>query len=578
MSSPPDWKARYLDALDHIEQLERQWQTLQTTTRRGFASIAAAIPHSGGYRLNQRLHELGLNLTPDNSAERLETLFNETVSNIGPAQQASQKKPSQRQDLVQQLLAMLEQWHLPVEYQGYLKQSRTALERLSGDTPAMEETALHLFDELLQKIFRHLQAQEQQQTPIGSLPSIKQILLELINYTLSDAKQQQLFYRRLESIREQSSLHKLIEDLATTIQLNIPGTLAPNEILIRLLERLDIPLGLHDELEEIKQRLQQGTLGSDNLETILKAIADLIQAMRHREQQEKSELECFLQQLTGYLSDIDNHIRAHLEFNQQSREVDGQLQRDMEKNVSQLADHVANASNLPELKQSISHYLQQLRDRMEQFTDTEEARLQQAETQITQLTTQLQQVQQESLQLKEEVRNHLQIALIDPLTGIPNRLAYNERIEQELSRTVRYQHPLCMAVWDIDHFKRVNDNYGHLAGDKVLTVIAKLLRRHIRKSDFVARFGGEEFILLLPETTLDAAIKVVEGLRKRIEKTEFRFRNQRVPITSSCGIAEFTAEDTLETLFRRADDALYLAKKGGRNRCCHQYQLPANQS
>jgi diguanylate cyclase len=171
----------------------------------------------------------------------------------------------------------------------------------------------------------------------------------------------------------------------------------------------------------------------------------------------------------------------------------------------------------------------------------------------------------ETEQLKEQVRKKQEEATHDPLTGVANRLAYNQKIESEIARNKRYQSPLTLMVWDIDKFKSINDSYGHAAGDKVLKVIAKLLSSNIRETDFVARFGGEEFVIVMPETEINAAEGVAEKLRTTIENSEFHFRGKRVVITASCGIAEIKHNETEEQLFQRADDALYEAKDSGRN-------------
>jgi diguanylate cyclase len=119
----------------------------------------------------------------------------------------------------------------------------------------------------------------------------------------------------------------------------------------------------------------------------------------------------------------------------------------------------------------------------------------------------------------------------------------------------------------VDHFKKINDRYGHQAGDKVLRIIAKRLTDQVRESDFVARYGGEEFVVLLPEADPASALAVAEKLRKSIDDLEFHYRDEPVPITISCGIATFRQNDDPESVFRRADAALYRAKEAGRN-CC----------
>jgi diguanylate cyclase len=155
----------------------------------------------------------------------------------------------------------------------------------------------------------------------------------------------------------------------------------------------------------------------------------------------------------------------------------------------------------------------------------------------------------------------------DALTRVPNRLAWEERVAQEYGRWRRYRSPLVLVVWDVDDFKKVNDTYGHKAGDKVLVTIANVLNDQIRETDFLARFGGEEFVLLLTETTLDDSLAVIEKLRKAIEYCQFHHGDKAVPITVSGGFTEFKGEDTVETAFERADQFLYKAKRIGKNRC-----------
>jgi diguanylate cyclase len=155
------------------------------------------------------------------------------------------------------------------------------------------------------------------------------------------------------------------------------------------------------------------------------------------------------------------------------------------------------------------------------------------------------------------------------LTQLPNREAYNQRLDQELDRWQRYQRPMVLAVADVDHFKRINDGFGHLAGDKVLRVIAKILRKRLRKTDFVARYGGEEFIVLLPETTMEQAIPVLDSVRQAIANCPFHFRETPVSITMSFGVSAPGKDETSGALFERADKALYAAKNSGRN-CLRQ--------
>lgn len=176
-------------------------------------------------------------------------------------------------------------------------------------------------------------------------------------------------------------------------------------------------------------------------------------------------------------------------------------------------------------------------------------------------------MESESSDLKLKLSIALDRALRDPLTGLGNRMAYDNRLDLEITRWQRHKSPLTLIIWDIDHFKKINDTLGHKAGDKTLKIIAKLLSENCRHLDFLSRFGGEEFTMLLPETDQESALTLANKLRKIIEKTRFNSGNGFLTITLSCGISQFREGDTAESIFDRADKALYQAKQMGRNRC-----------
>jgi len=151
----------------------------------------------------------------------------------------------------------------------------------------------------------------------------------------------------------------------------------------------------------------------------------------------------------------------------------------------------------------------------------------------------------------------------DALTGVLNRMGFNDAMSRELGRARRYGQTLSVAIVDIDHFKKVNDEFGHPVGDQVLVRTAKLLSSCVRESDTVARWGGEEFALIAPMTTEEGAASLAEKLRSIMAATHL---GPREPITASFGVAELSPDDTVETLLQRADEALYRAKQSGRNR------------
>jgi len=172
-----------------------------------------------------------------------------------------------------------------------------------------------------------------------------------------------------------------------------------------------------------------------------------------------------------------------------------------------------------------------------------------------------------------EAKYHEEIyrmTIVDGLTQIHNKRYLYEALEREVLRARRHERPLSILMFDIDFFKRVNDQYGHLAGDYVLRELARVVQGRIRRDEVFARYGGEEFVIALPETPLEGAISLAQNLRARVAEHTFVFQGERIPVTVSIGAAVLNPDDKTATdLVQRADEKLYEAKRGGRNRVCY---------
>lgn len=159
------------------------------------------------------------------------------------------------------------------------------------------------------------------------------------------------------------------------------------------------------------------------------------------------------------------------------------------------------------------------------------------------------------------------LSTVDGLTQVFNKRYFVETLERELSRARRYDRPLALMMFDIDHFKRCNDTYGHRAGDHVLRHLADLVRQRSRKVDVVARYGGEEFAIILPEIDVRGSAQFGESIRRLVEQEMFAFEGQTIPLTISVGVAELDASiANADDLIAQADARLYRAKQAGRNR------------
>jgi two-component system, cell cycle response regulator len=176
----------------------------------------------------------------------------------------------------------------------------------------------------------------------------------------------------------------------------------------------------------------------------------------------------------------------------------------------------------------------------------------------------------ELLEKNKEIEFLREQTTIDSMTSINNYKGFCESLSRELSRAKRYKKPLSLIFADIDHFKLVNDTFGHLAGDHALKAVAVCLKRGLREADYLARYGGEEFAIIIPETNIEGAIVVAERLREKIEALNILFKDKAISLTMSFGVASMPTNQDLssDNFIKIADDALYKAKGQGRNRCC----------
>lgn len=332
-------------------------------------------------------------------------------------------------------------------------------------------------------------------------------------------------------------------------------------ILLNLLGELQVLDNQQTRCEQLRERVTKGL----NWYELAAAMDELAALVMGAQQSRQADFERYLQQLNSRLAQFQGNIeQAHESYNE-SREVGRALEGSIREQVEELHVDVRQATELESLKANVEAQLNALLSNVErsrQLRDDQETLV------AGQLDTMVQRIQVMEVEA-QTFRNHLeeqrQRAMIDSLTGMANRAGLQKRMEEEFERWQRYGGELLMAVLDVDHFKSINDRFGHLAGDKVLRLIAQQLSRRLRKSDFIGRFGGEEFVLLMPGTTVEQAASALEALRQGIEQSPFHFKTERVTITISVGYTAFKQDDTLDAVFGRADRAMYQAKEQGRN-------------
>jgi diguanylate cyclase len=336
--------------------------------------------------------------------------------------------------------------------------------------------------------------------------------------------------------------------------------------IVAMLERLTLLPELRPALAELHER-SIADLTPDELAEGLERVARLIGEQRSRLQREKLEIESLLRQIDARLEELASYLTGDAADQQSAQDSSQQLNLLVMDEMHELNTDAQRAVDLGELRARVRVRLEAINTHLQDFRSREEERLANQTSRTGKLRVRIAELERESRTLQRSLQEEQRLAMMDALTGIPNRAAYDDRIEQEYLNWQQNRIPISILAWDIDRFKSINDAYGHRAGDKVLRVIGQHLAQHVRGTDFVARYGGEEFVMILVGTEAEQALVASNKIRTNIAKIGFHFRNKPVTVTASCGIAMFRPDDTPDSVFDRADRALYRAKEAGRN-CC----------
>ena len=612
-SKDATWKRKYYDSLEQLEVKEKQWSSLETALRHAMSNLSIAV-EGVDKDLDQQLDVLRHAIRHGADGNKIVNLVRPITNTIERLE--GQRKDGHRVTPASVLETLLDKLDLP---KGTARQTR-ALKKLIDqyDNTSNPKQILDVFSTLLSESFALLannkksdngkengspgilgrmfgKSSDGPAVPIESeykdvtgtddaalqLATGKEtisILLDKILLPTAQKEEQKQFQQKLKSASSEKELSRLAKELALLINELLPqqsnkisasndySELTINEILLQLLERLDLSADLQQDMENLQLQLE-GDVPEDEWPQILSRFASLIALLRDRANREKKEIEEFLAQLTMRLADLDDHIQSMESDRVDSYKNGRELDTTVKSNVRRIEVDVREAVDVDQLKLLVQQRLDHIGQHMNKFREFEEKRNEVSEYRIKELNLRLQSMEKESNDLKIKVVKERKQALIDSLTGVANRMSYDERIEQEYVHWKRYQSPLSLIVIDIDYFKKINDNYGHMAGDKVLQTLAKLVQKNIRETDLLTRYGGEEFAIIMPDTDQKAAIGVAEKLRIETENCAFHYRDTGVNITISCGVTEFKGQDNPEIVFERADAALYKAKGAGRNRC-----------
>lgn len=346
------------------------------------------------------------------------------------------------------------------------------------------------------------------------------------------------------------------EDSYEQVSMRIANTLA------NLIDRIEPNDLVKHKVDIVRSRIKRGM----DWFTLAVTLEDIHDILMLRYLQADKEFAAYLKRVSDELNSIRQTLITVVDNNCEQSAAAAMFSDTVTNQVENIKKNMSGDTNITQLKSDVTECLSVIHSALNDFSKSR-TYSDSVNDELLFLMERVKTMESESEQTKKLLEEERRRATHDSLTELPNREAYNERAYAELQRFKRYGRPLTLAVCDIDFFKRVNDTYGHQAGDKVLKLISSVVASRLRSVDFVGRYGGEEFIILMPETDINSAYGVLDKIRASIAKTPFHFKDEPLQITLSFGLASFQENDTIEDVFTRADEALYGAKSAGRNQC-----------
>lgn len=593
------WKEKYLKSLEQQEKQERRWAARLDLLRRGI--VRSTLAAEGSDRaVDECMKEMRDVIRSDNMDAALAGLIPRLEKAVLDSEQRRQTRIGQVGTALTSLVAQLQTLSLPGEVRRPLKKFAKQLDGrvsqprelplLLSEFSSLQGHALSTLDRtgeaarpgLLQRLFGRdgeapatpeagalpteaalpepapaavkpepepapAAVPEPEPDPTGGEPKLE---LELEPAAVADESTPLAFEDgpyALPDAREPS-----YSSVATHIE----------QTLVGLLDQLDLPERHKTQAQAMRERVVNGL----NWYELIPVLDDLAVLMLAINDSGQHEFEAYLQHLNERLESFQSHLQqasaGHADNTCAARDLDSELREQ----VDGLQHSVQGAADLVGLRQVLDNRLEGLLVTMDEHRHKRDQREQDLAERLRGLGERVADMEQEAMGYREHLEEQRQKALVDPLTGLPNRAGWTEQVEQHMQAWQANGGHLLMAILDLDHFKRINDGYGHLAGDKVLKIVANVLRKHLRGRDVIARFGGEEFVLLLPQTPPAVGMQRVEKLRAAIEACPFHFKGERVVITLSSGLSAFRSGERSDLVLKRADQALYRAKDLGRNR------------
>lgn len=332
-----------------------------------------------------------------------------------------------------------------------------------------------------------------------------------------------------------------------------------SQLLDKILSHIDVLNGDSAETQGLKEQLQAPS-SVDAVEAVLEEVISLLEDMTGKVNHERVTTQHFLGDLREQLHHVEETIFSVINDGGDSLGRAESLEKQVNNDV-QVIGQAVQEDDLAAIKLAVETGLVNLSSKVADYLTVERQEHEESKNKVKSLTRKVREMEAETVSLHGEIKTKQDLAVKDPLTGVYNRAGYEERITEEFARRQRVSTPLSLVFVDCDNFKQINDSFGHNAGDVVLVKVAETLKKRSRASDIVARYGGDEFVVLLPDTPIDGAEIFAKDACNKILNAGFNNNGEPLNVSISCGITQVREGDTPITAMQRADEAMYEAKK-----------------
>lgn len=315
------------------------------------------------------------------------------------------------------------------------------------------------------------------------------------------------------------------------------------------------------QLSTIKSKLQQSMSNDSLLDRFFEIFDIIVVDLKN----ERNTAKAFLSTLSNTLATVQSAVKTTLELNIESNKKQDKLNGLLQKQITEMTSDLGKATSLSNIKIDINEKLTLIASTLQKKSTLEAEQQHALNQQMQDMANKVEKLEQQSKTFEKRIKEQQDKSMQDSLTKLANRAAFDDFYAKAMMKFHDNPYELAIVVLDLDDFKRINDTYGHIAGDKTLQVIANTLKKQISDKAFIARYGGEEFVLVISDNDKNSVLQILELIRKQVERLPFKFKNDKVTMTMSIGVSHINENDNIHTSFERADEALYKAKAQGKN-------------